>query len=611
MEKQVTGTVQGFHGVIKATVTVDDQNQLVDVTADIKQGTVGALGIEQMTTKMKAASTAEVDAVTGATVSSTGFRDAVQKALAVATGELTQAEANDVKVPNPVAKASQTDATSGASQHADAMQDNPSPVTPAVAYHDGFKFDDVYDVVIVGAGGAGLAAAAQAAQDGLSVFVSEKSGIPGGTTNYSGGVVQAAGTEVQKKTSKYQDDTPEKHAKLWLKAGENSLKPELVEDLAQGAPKNIQWLADMGIKWISVYGHNHIPYVNEADFADRIHVFDDGTGTGGGMGDGLFLTQAMLKTAVAAGVTIRYETPAIALVQDATDRKVYGIQVEHDGQKQLIKANRGVILATASIDHNPALAKAYSPQHYNDLMYNTCLSAKTDTGDGLMMGLSAGAAVSGMGGTIDFDGKTGNGTNNQVPTIPLIFVNGAGKRFVCEDATYAYQYRAIFQQEKQFEKPTYMLFDGDSIHEKGSVWTDDSLATDVKNGVVKRAESVADLAAAIHVPAQALQQTIDDWNKAVNGDGDVEFGRRTGLKPLKAPFYAYHNQATNLGAIGGLTINVDGQVLDAFDTPIEGLYAAGLNAGGWIGPYYPGSGTAISGIIHQGRKAAKTLAKLG
>ena len=108
----------------------------------------------------------------------------------------------------------------------------------------------------------------------------------------------------------------------------------------------------------------------------------------------------------------------------------------------------------------------------------------------------------------------------------------------------------------------------------------------------------------------ALQQTIDDWNKAVTGDGDVEYGRRTGLKPLKALFYAYHNQATNLGAIGGLTINVDGQVLDAFDTPIDGLYTAGLNAGGWIGPYYPGSGTAISGIIHQGRKAAKTLVKM-
>ncbi|MHB2078127.1 FAD-binding protein [Aerococcus mictus] len=64
-----------------------------------------------------------------------------------------------------------------------------------------------------------------------------------------------------------------------------------------------------------------------------------------------------------------------------------------------------------------------------------------------------------------------------------------------------------------------------------------------------------------------------------------------------------------MGSLGGLKINTDGQVLDVFGQVIPGLYAAGLNAGEWIGPYYPGSGTAISGIIHQGRKAAQAMAK--
>lgn len=608
MSQKFIGAVQGFHSVITATVTVNDQHELIDVEADAQAGTVGALGIEQMQQKMKAVHSADVDAVSGASVSSTSFKNAVQKALAVSDGQLSAKDALDVTVPNP--KQSTTDATTSASVHPDATPDNPSPVMPAVAYKPDLNFDASYDVVIVGAGGAGLAAAAEAARSGLSVYISEKSGIPGGTTNYSGGVIQAAGTKLQQTTTDYPNDTPEKHAKLWLQAGENMVKPELVKDLAQGAPQNIDWLASLGINWISVYGHCHIPYVDDANFADRIHIYDNGTGKGGGMGDGLVLTQTLLKAALAAGATIDYETPAVALVQDTNNHNVYGVKVSHDGQERLIKANRGVILATASIDHNPALAKAYNAQHYNDLMFNTCLSAKSDTGDGLMMGLSAGGAVSGMGGTIDFCGKTGNGTSNQVPTIPLIFVNGAGKRFVCEDATYAYQYRAIFQQEKQFEKPTYMIFDQRSISEPGSVWATESLAADVKKGVVKRADSIAELADLIDVPVANLHATIATWNENMTQGNDLEFGRRTGLKPLQAPFYAYHNQATNLGAIGGLTINVDGQVLDNFDQPITGLYAAGLNAGGWLGPYYPGSGTAISGIVHQGRKAAQALAQL-
>ncbi|CAJ1229947.1 FAD-dependent oxidoreductase [Lactiplantibacillus xiangfangensis] len=609
MTKKFIGAVQGFHGVITATVTVDDHNKLIDVTTDTPAGTVGALGIQQMQQKMKAVNNADVDAVSGASVSSNSFKNAVKKALAVSSGRLTAEEATDLTVDAPD-QLETTDATTGASANPEETPSNPSPVIPAVAYQPDLTFDASYDVVVVGAGGAGLAAAAEAARSGLSVYISEKSGIPGGTTNYSGGVIQAAGTALQKKSTDYPDDTPAKHAKLWLQAGENTVDPELVKDLANGAPKNIDWLADLGIHWISVYGHCQIPYVDSENFADRIHVYDNGTGTGGGMGDGLVLTQTLLKAALKAGATIHYETPAIALVQDATDHTVYGVKVTHDGQSQLIRATRGVILATASIDHNPALAKAYSPQHYNDLMFNTCLSAKTDTGDGLLMGLSAGAAVSGMGGTIDFCGKTGNGTSNQIPTIPLVFVNGAGRRFVCEDATYAYEYRAIFQQEKQLGKPTYMIFGQNSIHEPGSVWTDESLASDVKDGVVKRADSIEALAKLIDVPAANLEATISTWNENVSHGTDLEFGRKTGLKPLLAPFYAYHNQATNLGALGGLTINVDGQVLNNFKQPITGLYAAGLNAGGWIGPYYPGSGTAISGIVHQGRKAAQALVNL-
>ena len=92
------------------------------------------------------------------------------------------------------------------------------------------------DVLVVGAGGAGVSAAAEAAAAGAKVLILEKAGIAGGTTNLSGGVMQAAGTRFQKEMTAYQDDTPEKHAKLWIKAGEGMVDEELVTDLANGAP---------------------------------------------------------------------------------------------------------------------------------------------------------------------------------------------------------------------------------------------------------------------------------------------------------------------------------------------------------------------------------------
>ncbi|MGT2749355.1 FAD-dependent oxidoreductase [Streptococcus orisasini] len=605
VEKTVKGAALGFHGPLHVRVGLEDGKIKSLACEHSSKALVGDLGIAQMKAAMLEKGSADVDAVSGATFSSLAFKNAVQKALAADAGKISQEEALNPETDNPYAIQPDVDAVTSPSLAV--LQDvkNTSPVQPVIPLEQVSKYDASYDLVIVGSGGAGLSAAVEAARGGLSVLICEKAGIAGGTTNYSGGVVQAAGTPYQKALTAYQEDTPEKHAELWIKAGENVLDADLVRDLAQSAPQNIEWLSQMGIKWTSVYGHSHIPYVKDDIFADRIHVYENG----GQGGDGVVLTQALFKEALKAGAKIEYNTTVVSLIQDQKTKAIHGVAALVGGEKKLIAAKKGVLLATASIDHNPALAKAYNPQQFNDLAFNTVLTAKTNTGDGILMGLSAGAAVTGMGGCIDFCGKTGNATNNQIPTIPLIFVNGAGKRFVCEDATYAYQYRAIFQQEKQFMAPTYMIFDDNSIKEPGSAWTADSLAEDVAAGHVLKADSIEELADAILVPKDSLAETIQEWNEAMETGSDQTFGRRTGLKALQAPFYAYKNSASNLGSIGGLKINVDCQVLDLFDKVIPHLYAAGLNAGGWIAGYYPGSGTAISGIVHQGRKAAQHLLK--
>lgn len=300
------------------------------------------------------------------------------------------------------------------------------------------NYSGEYDILVAGSGGAGLAAAT-AAENNASVMVIEKAGIACGTTNYSGGVIQAAGDNWQKELTKYQDDTPERHEQEYLKAGEGRLYKDLVHDFTQNSPKNIELLSEMGVKWTSVYGHTEIPCAKEY-FADRIHVYDAG-------GNGIILTQHMLKYALKQGAEITYNTAVVGLIiNDA--KKVVGVIIQNsDHELSYLKARRGIVLATASIDQNLELAKDLSPQHYENIKTHHCWSVPTDRGDGIVIGMALGAAVTGFGGTIDFDTRTGNGTDDRLPTIPSIFVNGNGLRFVNEDSTYAYGFRAILTKK--------------------------------------------------------------------------------------------------------------------------------------------------------------------
>ena len=84
----------------------------------------------------------------------------------------------------------------------------------------------------------------------------------GGTSNYSAGVIQGSGDKYQKEFTKYQNDNPELHAQELIQAGEGRVNPQMIKELAEDSANNIEWLASLGIKWTSVYGHRVIPYEN-------------------------------------------------------------------------------------------------------------------------------------------------------------------------------------------------------------------------------------------------------------------------------------------------------------------------------------------------------------
>ncbi|MCD8022971.1 MAG: FAD-binding protein, partial [Lachnospiraceae bacterium] len=435
----------------------------------------------------------------------------------------------------------------------------------------------------------------------------------GGKTNLSGGVLQAAGTEYQKEFTDYQDDTPEKHAQEWIAEGEGMLDEDLVTDLANGAPECITWLADTcGIEWVSVYGHCHVPYVDDSLMADRIHVYEGG----GSSGSGGIYVQAVWAYAESLGATVEKNTEVTDLITE--DGRVVGVEIVQDDTTYYVKAAKGVVLATAGIDNNVDMAKELNPQQYwvNTAYPGTCLCVSTDTGDGIRMGLKLGAAFV-CGGTIDFCGKTGAATDNRTPIFPEFIVNSAGMRFVCEDATYAYHYRAIFQQECATGAPTWMIFgsnggtvDSQIVSTDGTsyAWEGDALQEAVDSGELQTADTIEELAEKIGVNVQGLSRTLAAWQEDTEAGNPDPYGRVEGLEPLTAPYYAYRNTPYNLGALGGLKITRNCEVVNVEGNTIPGLYAAGLCAGGWVGPYYPGSGTAIMGTCYFGRTAGKAAA---
>ncbi len=473
------------------------------------------------------------------------------------------------------------------------------------------RWDREADVVIIGAGGTGIVAAIEARNAGASVLVLEKADRVGGTTSLSGGVIQASATEFQKAAG-VEGDTPEAHYQFWMTASEGYADPDLVKVLAENAPGNIQWLVEQGLTYVSVYGVNPIPYVPPSINVARIHV-PGGAGTQAKAGTGRIHVEILYNVAKSKGAVFLLGTSAKALIRDP-EKGVVGVKVESGGKEQYIKAKRGVVLATSSFDHNKQMAMAFSPQQLWELETGICATAPTNTGDGIKMAMEIGADLAGMGGTIGVPATPiGSLLQAGMPEVPGIWVNKYGQRFVNESAHYAYVMRAVFHQEEHI---AWAVFD-ENVRKLGGAalggilgaWSDD-LGPEIASGKVKAGNTPRELAQAIGVNGAALEATLTKWNEDVRKGQDTLFGKQVCLAPLETPpFYATRVTSWNLGSCGGVRINTKAQVLDVWGQPIPRLYAGGMVAGGCIGPYYPGSGTAVATTVCFGRIAGQNAAK--
>lgn len=460
------------------------------------------------------------------------------------------------------------------------------------------------DVVVVGFGGAGAAAALEAHDAGASVLIVEKGEKPGGTTAIAGGVLCLGGGTPLQKSLKVRE-TKEEFYKFLIVQGQNQVDKELQKVHVEHSAEIYDWIISLGLEFkqslspykevdmnadgkygLSFMGCETYPPISaKVKPVPHAHIYN-------GRGKALF---AALKREIdSRHIPYMLNTKAKELVTD-TENQVIGIKAEFRGKILLIKARRAVILACGGYGHNKEIVKG-QPMNYRAKP----VMVPTNRGDGIKMACKIGASL-----------FICDGANflfpSYAPYTPYtrIYVNKQGKRFVNEEwhpsITNIYWSHTAVLADDYFGC---CIYDEDA---RAEVKLD--LTNALKTGIVKKADTIEGLAKALGIDPQGLVETIKVWNSNVEaGLGDPVWGRKYGLKPIKTPpffgcelkSYAY-NEAT------GIRINADAKVIDVYGKPIPRLYAAGRVTGGQYGQLYS-CGTAICTALIMGRIAGKNAA---
>lgn len=493
--------------------------------------------------------------------------------------------------------------------------DNGQSSAPAVSA-DEITWDREADVVICGGGGTGLAAAVEAAQAGVETLVFEKSDHVGGTTALSGGMIMVPYTEYEKKFKDYEgEDSPEMLYEYYIGADEmggNVTDHDLVKDYCEGTIDNLKWCESLGIEYVNCFAVKPVPGVpEELSAPPRIMIPGDGTtGTESAAGTGRVHTEPLYAAATEAGAEFVFNATVQHLITD-DENGVIGVVVKTNDGVQNVKAKRGVVMATGGYEHNEEMARAFSPWQYDSTFVkkSLCLSQDTNTGDGHRMGMEIGAQLACMGITmntpicpcigIDPSGSTGG-------PITGIAVNKYGARYCNEWTEYTYFAYKTYQQDDHM---IWLVYDQPAF-EQGM---DEETAAGLKEaGTLFSGNTIEEAAEAAGINAAGLKVTLDAWNADMAATGkDSVFGKTEAFGPISTPpYYIETYTYANLGTLGGLKITTDAQVVDWEDKPIPRLFAGGTCSGGWVGSWYPGSGTSVGGTVHWGRKGGRNAAAL-
>jgi fumarate reductase flavoprotein subunit len=438
------------------------------------------------------------------------------------------------------------------------------------------------DVLVLGAGQAGLTAAVAAAQQGARVLVLEKLEHPGGSTSMSSGLTAYAGTDEQRALGI--QDTPESLRADILAAGQHRNDEALVDAYCREQLTTYRWLKDLGVE----YGHVHAA---SGQSVPRSHSTDPSR-----------MIDTLVRRAEELGARIVYGVRAFQLAHDA-DGAITGVVVENGGTLQEIESG-AVVLATGGFSRNLELLERFVPQMVGAIHGGSpgC------EGDGLLMGWKVGADfrdtpyVKGTFGIYPGDDPREGGTGILAVYKGAIAVDFRGRRFVDESLPYKEIGDACLALP---EHVAWQVFDQQTMDEDDPevhiYWFSGRLAT----GLLETADTIEELAARIDVPAEELRRTVEEYNAAVRGERPDDFGRTslsgTSERPnelVRGPFYAHLSGASVLATYCGLTIDPTTRVLDVYGEEIPGLFAAGEVTGGFHGAgYVTGTSVGKSGVF--------------
>ena len=593
------GKAYGNNGWLTVEVNIKD-NKITDIKTPGQRETkyLGDTAIREIGKDVLQYKTLNVDNIAGATVTSTALKTAIAQAIEKAGGDIA---AFQKPVPEKIKKV--------------------AGITKGSA-----------DLIIVGAGGAGLSAAVTAKDLGVkNVLVLEKMPVIGGNTLRCASAFNAADPDRQKALPmtetlkeavvKAINEKPvsEEHAKLmadvkakyeaYLKSGSKTLFdcPEWHAlqtynggDKVGQIPLIRQYSNNVldTLHWMQSKGSPVMDRVSQGAGAlwQRTHQLDAPAGLG--------LIDPLYQAAVKQGVNFKLGMRVQDLILNDKGRVIGVTATDKVGNKYEFTSKDGVILATGGYSQNKEMRQKSAP-HLTSEMVST--NQPGATGDGIIIATRHGADTTGMNyvqvyplatpGTGALQGRA----RKMSGLDDVIDVNKNGERFVKEDARRDEFVAAI---KKQPGGVVYDINDSSIVKPLNSF--NEDVETLVSIGRIYKADSLADLAKQLGMPADKLEATVAEFNKMVEAKKDPKFGRKLFDRPIvKPPFYATPRAPSIHHTMGGLQISTNAQVLDKNGKPIPGLYAAGEVTGGIHGSNRLG-GNATADVLTFGRIAAKS-----
>lgn len=593
------GRAYGNNGWLDVKVTIKD-NKIVDIQTPGQRETkyLGDTAIKTIGKDVLDYQTLNIDNVSGATVTSTALKTAIAQALEKAGGDVAQFQ---------------------------------NPVPQKIKKIDGVTKDNV-DLVIVGAGGAGLSAAVTAKDLGVkNVLVVEKMPVIGGNTLRCASAFNAADPDRQKALpmtetlkaavvkaitekpvseehkqlmadvkAKYEAylksgsttlfDCPEWHALQTYNGGDKVGQIPLIREYSRNVLDTLHWMQSKGSPVMDRVSQG------AGALWQRTHQLDAPAGLG--------LIDPLYQDAVRQGVNFKLATRVNDLIFDKSGRVIGVKATDKVGNKYEITSKLGVILATGGYSQNKEMRQKSAPHLTPDMVSTNHPGA---TGDGIVIATRHGADTTGMNyvqvyplatpGTGALQGRA----RKMSGLDDVIDVNKNGERFVKEDARRDEFVAAI---KKQPGAICYDINDASIVKPLNSF--NEDVETLVKIGRIYKADTLADLAKQLGMPADKLEATVAEYNKMVEAKNDPKFGRKLFDKPIvQAPFYATPRAPSIHHTMGGLQISTKAQVMDKSGKPIPGLFAAGEVTGGIHGSNRLG-GNATADVLTFGRIAAKS-----